>query len=426
MKKIVSLVLTLCMLVACAMTFTPVYADGEDLIVKAGEVTGDVGDTVVLPIYVKSAEVLTQVKISLTYNDKALKQTKGELATITGVTLLSQCDNGSVGSAYKSGNYVIIGVLSGTLQPADFEPVYYATFEIIGDEPEYPIALAIEEEHHAGSTSAVVNGKIKVSAIDNSTEIQAVYNEDSEKMTVTVPATAQGAISIPSKKVEKITVKKGASIDKLILTDSVEEIGNKALTGWSGDIYLMGNAVIGNQAFGYKYDDSEDGYVQDCAVVLHGWSNSNAQEYANKVGGTVTFEKLEEFEHAGLQQGAAGNENAFRYISRMKYAEEYKNAKVVITVSGKLGGVDITGKNPKTVSINSVFKKLDNAYGEEKVVADGYYYSAINIKGLPTMGVEDYIDFTYTTSVTNPCDSEVVTDTFTVRYTVDGAAELED
>ena len=410
MKKIVSLVLTLCMLVACAMTFTPVYADGEDLIVKAGEVTGSIGDTVVLPIYVKSAGVLTQVKISLTYNDKALKQTKGELATITGVTLLSQCDNGSVGSAYKSGNYVIIGVLSGTLQPADFEPVYYATFEIIGDEPEYPIALAIEEEHHTGSTSAVVNGKIKVSA-NTGTAVQ------DEEGYVEIPEEVTKAV-IDSSYIESIDAEDGISI---VFSKNVTEIGESALTKWEGEIVLMNPSVlIGEKAFGYSGKNCNQ------AVTIRGWKASSAEEYVNENGGSLEFKGLEEFEHAGLQQGAAGNENAFRYISRMKYAEEYKNAKVVITVSGEIGGAAIAGKNPKTVSINSVFKKLDNAYGEEKVVADGYYYSAINIKSLPTMGAEDFIDFTYTTYVTNPCDSEVMTDTFKVRYTVDGAAELKD
>lgn len=383
----------------------------DNINISAEDVSGSVGNEVEIPITIDSRCPFAALSFKLEYDETALAWVGGTFPNKDGSW--NACyDNGSVFAAYKSGSSVIIGTTANTDQTSS-GVMYIAKFKIKGDSSSYDIDVVAKEAitlDHTDLKARIVATGATVSVSGATPAGEEIKADDQGN--IEVPADTP-VVEITDTKINSITIDPENAPKTFIFNKDVTEFGANLLTDWSGDAIILSPDVVFNEkAFGF---DSEGKITKE--VNIMGWAGSTAQTYVDGLDSEkVTFTGLEEFKGAGIQPGAEGNENAFRYVARMRYAEFYQSANISLTAAGLLGG-DPVNKS-RTVPITSVFKRLDDAFGGEKIVADGYFMAALNLINLPTLTGEDYIDFTFTPDVKNPVGTEVSFTPITVRYSL--------
>lgn len=148
----------------------------------------------------------------------------------------------------------------------------------------------------------------------------------------------------------------------------------------------------------------------------------------------LSFKPLDEFKPMGYQlPTTASGIKGFRIDSEIRYAgmkigddDIYKSASVDLTpIVYKSDGTVKTSMKNKNVPIPAVYTSISSTYGPAVEKSEGYYFSAVAVKGLDAANLDEgeYIVFKVVNNVTNCFDAITSSAPVYFKYSADGSVE---
>ncbi len=427
MKKIISVLLVLCMALACVLSFTPAVCAADGPAFSVSGTTADIGDTITLTLTADKGG-FTGAEIQLDYDKTCLKLVDVNLE-------LSATGKDVYGAANKMATVPYSMLFTKASGPVDDETVLgNFTFEIVDagkEDLSVAVGFTVGMPVVGGGTrlGQVVNGGTDLSASTSFTagtvhvtgapssnlasdEYDYYYNKKAGgDVFEYIGVRVLDKLIFPAEVTNIDVVESLDDVSTFVFPETVESVTDFALedagVGDGAEYYFFNPEIeLGEGSIGYYYDKKgrEDLPCED--VIIHGWLGSTAETYATENG--FEFKPIGEFKTIGAQNGT----NAIRFISRMKYADSYVAAKVVISATGADDSGTAINKSAKELPVSCVYKTIKGSTGGTSFVAkscpEGYYLSAVSIKNLPTFTGSGNIVFTVKTYVKYAEDGEFV------------------
>lgn len=541
-KRIISMLLAVCMVIACTLAITPsVSAEGELEIAADSEVTGAIGDVATVTVKFKNGfSALSAIQLNIKSNSafKLIQQEENGIVTekssklnissqgekaneyfvlLTsksganfsvaadeliisfevgimstgkleiGVNVLSYLNDGGVTTPYVAGedfsaDYITVDVKANGSVPHDIT-YSYELVDDTGDElitcnktaaGNDPIAKEVFE--YNGGKNACSYRLIQLNLASNAGSDVAYFNaDDVENLYDEIDGEiceeygysigfnlTKGKIGGTStNKAEYVYVRLNlpnnvyfdANVDNAYFAEGENPLIEMVMRN-SSNVVFLGDYDSGLPA-GFELDEDDYSYYLDnfcfdvtapdeCINVLT-WKGNGLYNYLTSdtvcehmldvVGieaENLSFKPLDEFKPMGYQLPTTESGiKGFRIDSEIRYADMMFDEKQVY----QSAAVDLravvydSNDSPKgdlrTIhkDIPKVYKSISSNNGPAIAASDGYYFSAVTVKGLDAAGLAEgeYIVFEAVNSVTNCFEATTQSAPVYFKYSFDGS-----